>query len=844
MPHPALNALIPYTLGVFVAGLLSIPLFWIWLTVAICVSSSFVLQHWMQNKFGNPIRRTHLPRALLLSAIFGCGMLRLGIVLTSPIPVELYDQPVRFSGQMVYQPDRGELWEAGYAIGSVQPVTAPGQTEKAKILIRFREPVALHYGDHLEVEGVLRQPQGRRNPGGFDYRAYLVRRQAFGILYPDRNREIVPTHQSGFLPLRWTERLRRRVESVIDLAYREIPVHAQILRGMFLGQRSALPPSILEAFHKSGTIHILAVSGLHVGLIAAVCFLCFSLLRLPRKMTCLLTIASVIIYACLVGFRASVLRALLLVIFFLIRMIIDRDADLINLLAFVALSLLVVNPAQLWDVGFQLSFAAVASIVYFMSKWDNFTARLLPNLNKQATILPTEDEDTRQSRRVSRFLRRLPLTPSERDWNRVMKWVVALFGVTLSAQVGTFLIIARHFHHAYPLGLIAGPFAVGLATLIVSITLVSVLLGLIWLPLATPFVYANHLILFIFLEIIEFFGQPWGVIKMPPPSFGWIVVYIAGCLAIAHWQWVWEGRKKAVLIGMAVVAIWIWDAAMKEQGKLLEITFLDVGQGDAACVRLPDGKTMLIDGGLNSLRTHESEDGSIKLVGYDSGERILDPFLCHEGIFKLDLLVLSHPDNDHGGGFVHVLHEFGVKRVFGVPHRDLRPQTHQTLHEIIDLKGIPHELGYAGEIELTPTTRLELLHPLDEASTNLTDRDVNNDSLVLKLTYGDVRILFTGDIEREAELALISSGCDLRAEILKVPHHGSKTSSSAKFLDAVRPRYAVFSLGERNRYGFPSEAVVNRYRERRCDVLRTDRLGGILLRTDGRRCWITPCAGR
>ena len=294
-----------------------------------------------------------------------------------------------------------------------------------------------------------------------------------------------------------------------------------------------------------------------------------------------------------------------------------------------------------------------------------------------------------------------------------------------------------------------------------------------------------------------------------------------------------------MVIGLMVLSIWIWDAAWREQGRLLDITFLDVGQGDAAFVRFPDGKTMLIDGGLNSSRIEVTESGIKRRVGFDNGERTLDPFLCHVGTFTLDLLLLSHPDNDHGGGFGHILREFGVKRVLGVPHQDLSKSTHQILHELVDAKDIPHELGYAGTVDLTSTTKLELLHPFDANSTNLHDKDINNDSLVLKLTYGDMRILFTGDIGRKVELKLVESAADLAAEIVKVPHHGSKTSSSAKFLDAVRPQYAIFSLGQRNRYRFPSEAVVNRYRERGCEILRTDQLGAIRLRTDGRRCWIT-----
>ena len=817
MPRPALRTLIPYTLGIFIAGLLPIPLFWIWLIGLISLIGGVGLSYlWTGNA-----RTSKIGWVFLLGAICACGVFRLKVVMTSPIPLDLYDQRVHFSGEMAYQPERGVQWEAGYANGTIRPVGKPDLAVEAKLLVRFREPISLRYGDRIEVQGVLRRPNGQRNPGGFDYRSYLARRQVFGILYPQWGQEIVPTDRSGFPLLRWTEKLRRRVENVIDTAYRENRIHAQVLKGMLLGLRGELSPDILDAFRDSGSIHILAVSGLHVGLIATVCFFGFSLLRLPRKTTDLLTIAAVVLYASLVGFRPSVFRASLMAVIYLISRIIDRDKDPFNLLAFAALVLLLINPAQLWEVGFQLSFAAVAAILYFTPKWEHFIARTIGLGRTDSTANP---DSVMRPRSV---------------WSRAAWWLAMGFGVTLSAQVGTALIGAWHFYRVYPIGLLAGLFTVGLAALLVNITLISVLLGLIWLPLATPFAYANYLILWIFLGLIEFFGQSWSVLKTPTPSFGFIVVYIAGCFAVVHWVWVWMHRKKAMVIGLIVLSIWIWDTAWRERGRLLEVTFLDVGQGDAAFIRFPDGKTMLVDGGANSSRIEVNEAGVARRVGYDHGERTLDPFLCHEGVFGLDLLLLSHPDNDHGGGFAHILQEFGVKRVLGMPHQDLSKLTHQTLHRIVDAKGIPHELGYAGTVDLTSAARLELLHPFDAASTNLQDKDVNNDSLVLKLTYGAVRILFTGDIERKVELMLVESDKDLRAEIIKVPHHGSKTSSSAEFLDAVRPQYAVFSLGQRNRYRFPSKIVLERYREQGCRVLRTDRLGAIRLLSDGQRCWIT-----
>lgn len=809
MRRPALNTVIPYSIGILAGEILPVPSFWIWLVVLTFLIASFILQQRPKCVFRNGNSDcTRLPKAILLLAIFACGVLRIGIALNSACPSELYDKPVRFSGHLSYQPNRGELWEAGYAIGTIESLSEPDLAAKMKVLIRFHEPSALWYGDHLEIEGVLRQPKARRNPGGFDYRAYLARRQVFGIFYPNRNREILSAYQTGFPPLRWAERLRRRVEITIDRLYREQPDHVHILKGMLLGKRSELPAATYDVFRNSGSLHILAVSGLHVGLITALCFLIFSLFQLPRKTVCILTIASVMLYACLVGFRPSVLRASFMAILFLIAQIIDRDVDLTNLLAFAALILLLINPAQLWNVGFQLSFAAVACIIYFLPKWTAFIARHFTGGNNH----------------LEHSISRLQQVWGS-GWKQAANWLVLAFGVTLSAQVGTFLIIARSFCRAYPLGLIAGPFVVGLAAPIVAIASISIILGMMWLPLAAPFVYANHLILFIFLNVVEFFGQPWAGVKISPPGFGWICVYVAGCLALAHWRSVCEHLGRALIICASVLAIWIWDSALREEGNFLEITFLDVGQGDAAFIRFPDGKTVMIDGGANR-------------HGFDNGERVLDPFLCRKGAFSLDLIVLSHPDNDHGGGLEHILRTFNVKRVLGVPHRVLPPLTHRNLHHIIDEKRILHEFGYGGKIQLTSSAHLEILHPPDENSVNLMDSDINNDSLVLKVTYGNVRILFTGDIKKEIELDLISEGFDLRAEFLKVPHHGSESSSSSQFLEIVQPQAAIFSVGTRNRYGFPSDKVVNNYRELGCRVLRTDQLGAIGLKSDGRRCWI------
>ena len=809
-PRPALYFLIPYLLGIIAGRWLSVPLLWLWLSVLLCLMGSIATRQ----------RRQYLCYGLLHLAVFAGGMVRLETASHSPVPPHFYNQPISFSGTTTYQPERGEAWDACYARGELQLLSDPTQQVSAKFLVRFQSLVPLRYGRQITLTGVLQQPQDKRNPGGFDYRAYLARQDVVGII--DAKGFLRVGAQGGFPPLRWIESLRIRTERVIDDIYTkggtvEPSLHAQLLKGILLGKRSDLPTETLDLFRNSGTFHVLAVSGLHVGLIAMFCYFGFSLFRLPQKMLCLLTIVAVLIYACLIGFRPSVFRASLMTILFLFATLIDRDADLFNLLAFAALVLLLLNPAQLWDVGFQLSFVAVASIVYFVPKMEQPLRRWWS----------AEDDSPSQDS--------VPVLTKFK--NAAVKWLVLSYLVTLAAQIGTTPLIAYHFFRTYPLGILAGPFAVGLVSLIVAVGMVSVCIGFIWLwlPLAKLLAFFNHTIISIFLGLIGMFGQTWGVVKLTPPTLGVFVFYVACFLGIAHRRYVYKHWKISSLIGLSIVAIWVWSAAFQEKGRLLEVVTLDVGQGDATFIRFPDNRTMLIDGGVQRKYYDQKKR---RWVDYDVGKRVIEPYFDFHGIRKIDMVVLTHPDIDHGGGLGYILENFAVGRVIGISEMPLDSQTHRQLHAVVEANDIPYSFPYAGKIDLTPTATLNLLHPIDAASTDLMDQDKNDDSLVIKLTYREVDILFTGDIGKRAESRLIASGQDLRSEVLKVPHHGSRTSSSAPFLDAVQPRYAIFSLGQSSRYQFPHLDVVARYRARGCVQVRTDQLGAITLRTDGKRCWI------
>ena len=809
-PRPALFFLIPFLFGIIVGEYTSIPILWIWIFVLLCFIGSFLTRP----------RSKYLCYVLLHIAVFACGMLRLEIATGPTIPHHFYDQPVSFTGKTVYQPERGEAWDACYVVGQVQLLSEPSQKVSTKLLVRFQDLQPLRYGKHLTLTGVLRQPQSQRNPGGFDYRAYLARQNVSGIINHQGLLQI--GDHSGFLPLRWIEALRLKTERIIDSVYSGLEtsssntLHAQLLKGVLLGKRSDLPTETLDIFRNSGTFHVLAVSGLHVGLVAMFCYFSFSIMRIPmttfripKKIISLLTIIAVLVYACLVGFRPSVFRATLMAILFLFATIIDRDADIYNLLAVAALVLLLINPTQVWDVGFQLSFVAVASIVYFVPKMERPLRKLW------------EQPETFDIPTIVRYK------------NIAVKWMILSYLVTFAAQLGTGPLIAYHFYRAFPLGVIVGPFAVGLVSLIVGVGMASVCVGFIWLPLAKLLAFVNHAIIFIFLKLIGIFGQEWGIIKLAP-TIGIIIIYIAIILGITHWRQAYVHWRITSLIGLSVMTIWVWDSALHEKGRLLEVITLDVGQGDAAIVRLPDRQTILIDGGIQHTYFDEKKN---RRVDYDVGERVIEPYLDANSIRELDMVVLTHPDLDHGGGLEHILQNYKVKHILGISDMPLNSQTHQRLHSIAKERNIPYSFQYKSQIELTEDVKLNLLHPIDEASTNLLDDNKNDDSIVLKLSYGEVDILFTGDIEINAETRLINSRQDLRSEVLKVPHHGSRSSSSDRFLDMVQPRYAIFSLGKDNRYQLPHDEVIARYQERNCVQLRTDQLGAIILKTDGKRCW-------
>jgi competence protein ComEC len=673
-----------------------------------------------------------------------------------------------------------------------------------KVLVRIqigsvREPTLQNfkYGDLIEVIGEFHKPRSRRNPGGFDHQLYLASRGIFATIHPASLIKV--GEGGGHMLLRFSDRLRRTLEEIIDRTSpdsSDSKLNASVIKGLVIGERRAMPKAFYEKVKTSGVSHIFAVSGMNVTLVAASGFLVFTLLNLPKKCAILLSMFLVFIYSCVVGFQPSVIRASFMAIAFLFGKLIyrDLDFDFLNLICWVGLGILLFQPLWIKDAGFQLSFAATAAIVYFVPTWSRYLASTLKHRYRSA-----------------------------------LRYGSILMLTSLAAQLGTVLIIAYHFNRIYPISFISNLVVVPIADLSISLGMLSFVLGLIWTPLAIPFGHTNWALIELLLRSIYTFSQiPYAELTVCTPSLAIIALYGATVGMIAKYGFIRSQPKRAMIVGLGLTSLIIWASAISYEGKILRVTFLDVGQGDAIWIRLPDKRGLLIDSGAS-------------LPDYDCGQSVVIPFLLHERCRKLEYAFLSHPDNDHGGGLRSVFEKLKVSRFISFDYQKGEIPLYDSLCRLAQTQKIIHIVPTAGNFTMQSDKVMAQIFNHKRSNWNGSDNSaINNDSMVLKLSYENISFLFSGDIESEAEDELVENGAALSSVVLKVPHHASNTSSGDLFLDLVHPTIAVASLGAGNRFGYPSPEVVNRYKERQISLYRTDLSGAITIFTDGKRCWVKP----
>jgi competence protein ComEC len=646
----------------------------------------------------------------------------------------------------------------------------------------------LRAGDVLRAETTLRAPRGFANPGSFDVTGHLARRGVRVIASVWRCERLVrvprPTQNLAVRLARWRERLAREI-------VRDVPApRAGVLRALVLGDESGIDDVRRRAFTRAGVVHVLSVSGLHVGLVALASFALVrwllarserALIALDvRRVAAVASLGPVALYGALAGFEVATLRSAIMAGVGVLAVLLGRRVDVLRTLALAAVAVALVQPGAPLEIGFQLSFVSVLALAAGARRWAPGPAT---------------------------------------SWRRRLR---ATLVVSASALAGTAPLTALHFQQISPMGLLANPLVVPLFG---SLVVVLGLAGACVEPFTTVgartlFQLAGHALRPGIL-LVELLARPsWAALDVPSPSTIEIVLLYALLAALVLPGGRGPRRLAALAAFGLVVDAGFWVRARWAPG-VLRVTFLDVGQGDAAVAELPDGRVLVVDA------------GGFAGSDFDTGAAIVAPFLATRKIRHVDALVMTHAHPDHFGGLASLLRRYRPDELWWTGWPGRGAEWDRLVAALVETR-VPALVLHRAD-PLPDYGAITVLHP----PAGWTVPAPNETSLTMRLAYGSVGVLLTGDVEARAEASLLGNPRVLSAAVLKVPHHGSRTSSSAELVRAVAPRVAVISVGADNRYHLPSPEVENRYREAGVCLLRTDRCGAVTVVTDGRDIDVT-----
>jgi len=558
---------------------------------------------------------------------------------------------------------------------------------------------------------------------------------------------------------------------------------AAIVTAIVIGDRAGLDPRVQQSLQTAGTYHVIAISGGNIAILAGLMLVFFRWAGALGRTSSIVAMAALVAYGMLVGGGASVDRATLMAVLYFGARAADQRSPPLNTLAVAAGLLVALQPFSIVDPAFVLTFGATLAILIVAPRVAALVPRaLLPLVSLLAASTATE----------------AALLP-----------VGALFFSRV-----TFAGLALNFI-AIPLMAVAQVAGMAIVPLALVWSRASQLAGLIAHLGAAGLVRSADLVRF----------APFLAVRIAPPAWWVVALYYLALAAL------WLSIERHVVSAISAIsalivllcALWIlcepWSWLSARGDGRLHISFLDVGQGDAAFIRFPHGSTFLVDtGGLSGAST------------FDIGDRVVAPVLRDAGVHRLDYLVLTHGDPDHIGGAPAILEEFRPRRIWeGVPVPRFEPL--RQLHAAADARGLSWAIVNAGAHVSVDEVDVRVLHPPPPDWER--QRVRNDDSIVLDLRWRDVSVVLTGDIGKSVEHALLPSLSPARLRVLKVPHHGSLTSSTPEFIHALHPAVAVFSAGRNNRFGHPAPEVLERYQEAGVRVLRTDQSGEIDITTDG-----------
>lgn len=659
--------------------------------------------------------------------------------------------------------------------------------------------IAWTRGDAIEALVAPRAPRNFGNPGEFDYRAHQALRgiTATAFARDDRGWQRTPARADWWSPLeRWRDATARTISATLPAS------EAAIARALLVGDMDGLDDAQRRRYARAGVSHVLSISGLHVGLVAAAAYALTrrllarsERLLLTRNVPKLATAGSLVplaLYGAIAGDNVATLRAEIMAVLVATGLLLDRPREWLAPVAAAAGLLVLARPGSASDVSFQLSFVAVLAIILGVPRltawWDAWEE--------------------------ARLLR---LRHPRWQW---LRWVVLSQAVTVCAVVGTAPLTARHFNQVSLVAPLANLIVVPLLGIVtVGFGLLGTVAVALWPAAATPcFLLVGLAIRIADVATDWLAAWSWAAVRVPTPDLLELTLLYAALAALLLPRRRLAAIALTLALGGLAVDAAAWAIERRAAG-VLRLTFVSVGQGDCTVIEFPGRQVWVVDG------------GGLAGSRLDVGERVVAPVLWRRKILRLDALVLSHADYDHAGGLAFLADAFAPPRLWW-NGRAARGSGFAALERALARGHVQRERPAPGWSVRIDGVEVRVLHPPPDDGGGDNDR-----SLTVQLRYGPTAILLPGDVEAPGEAALVARWGDaLRSTVLKVPHHGSATSSTAPFLDAVAPRLAIVSLGADNRFGFPAPAVERAYAERGIALWRTDRDGAVamVIERDGR----------